>query len=460
MPINVTDTHGRPIVHYRGTCDVTYTEDETTFNAHGYFEAAQFASGRIAIGVIPTDQATPTRINLATETNAAVSFTGRALTSWTIKATGETFFSRIPWLLLPLAASQPRELTMAAQYLEASRPGAKKDGYRHAHFLVSNMLWHHRAIEEPETIELNLRGYHLSVNAVNDYSEVAHRLTHAHGVAPTAWIHVESPPGLNKTLHDFQDVIDDLMYIFRLVTGNYVDWYYGETRTPPDARPVERVHKFSTPTNYSNTLRFEHLRTGHTSLVPKLNLANLATAFFDDSVHKLKTSQLKTLVNQFTTACSDAPFFESSGLLASTLTELIVSKRSQATDTSNIISRAKYKSHVIPALDQAVRSLDLLKDKQDAILAHVMGGYRRSFRQKLQALRDELDLPLTDCHISLIVATRNALVHRGTFQSKAEDGGWHHDYNVLIWTNLIALYRLLGYRGDLPEQPRGQSIIV
>ena len=435
-------------------------ESETRLAVTGYFETAQFASGRLAVGVIPNRQPQPSTLKLRLGSDAALSFTGEDLNQWNVKATGETFFSRIPWMLLPLASTRPTELSFGAQYFEAFRRGATSSGYSMAHFLISNMLWHARSTEDPEPIRLEARGYQVCVNPVDDYPDVAERLTHGHGVEPTAWVCVESPQGRPKTLSDFSDLIDDLMYLFRLVTGNFVDWYYGEARNPAGGKAVERIHRYTTPTSYSNTVRFEYRKTGHTYLFSKLNLDNLATALFNQSGHGLDTKELKALINQFTTACSDSPFFESSGLLASTLTELIVSKRADAHKTSNIITRSRYKSQILPALATAIRSRDLSKEEQCSILDHVTHGYRRSFRQKLQELRDAFDLPFSDCDIKLIARTRNSLVHRGTFQSKAEDGGWRNDYDVMIWTDLIALCRLLGYRGDLPERREGQSIVV
>ena len=458
--MRVTERYGPPIFEYRGTCTVSVREAETSFSVDGSFEAAQFASGQIAVGVIPTRTPQPTRIELHSASATELAFTGNDLDKWSIKTTGDVFFSRIPWLFLPLAASKPTELGFGAQYIEASRRTATSSRYSRARFLISNMLWHGSTTKDPEPIGLAVPSYRLSVTAIDDYQDAAYRLSHGRDVEPTAWVCVETLHDETKGLDDFRLLMDDLMFLFRLVTGNLVDWYYGETYVCAEQEPVERVHRYTTPTSYSNTIRFEHKRSGYMYLHPKLDICELATAYFDQSGYKLSAKELKTLTNQFTTACGDSDFFESSGLLASTLTELIVSRVATANQTSNIISKRNYESRILPALKEAVSNLDLAKEERLSILQHIAGAYRKSFRHKLEALRDECELPLTDSDIGLIVRTRNALVHRGTFHSNAEDGGWGNDYGIMVWTNLIALCRLLGYTGELPERRDGRPIVV
>ena len=457
--MTLIDRYGTPIVAYRGVANVSVVESNNNIDSRGYFEVGQFPSGRLAAGFIPTGKPKPTRVELRNGRDAALSFNGDDLDNWSLKTIGDTYISRIPWLLMPLTA-RPYEFRFGPHCIAALRRGATPSGYTIAYFLISNMFWHPKPTEKPEPIRLDVRDHQVSVTPLDDYQDVAERLTHQHRVEPTAWVCVKTRKNQPKKLSAFGDLMDDLMYLVRLVTGNQVDWYYGEARNASGERAVERLYRHTTPTNYTNTVRFENRRTGYEYLIPKLDLDDLAKSFFDQSGHEFDTKELKLLINHFTTACSDSPFFKSSGLLASTLTDLIVSKRAEANNTSNIISRNKYTSQVLPALKKAIKSLVLSKEDQCSILEHMRGGYRRSFRQKLQEFTNDFDLPLSDCDIELIVRARNALVHRGASQSQAEDGGWRNDYDVMIWTDLIALCRLLGYRGDLPSRRSGQSIVV
>ena len=298
------------------------------------------------------------------------------------------------------------------------------------------------------------------VSPVDGYQDVAERLVHGQGVEPTAWFCVETAQGQLKTLENFQDLVEDLVCVFRLVTGNLVDWYYGETYDDSTGRTAERIHKFSAASSYSTTIRYNHRRSGHIYGIPKLDLADLTAAFFDRPEHAIDIATLKALINHFTSACDRSQFMEASGLRASTLTDLIVSKRAEAKGTTDIILSNDYVSSVLPKLEAALKDAKLSKEEQHEVQENLRGGYRRSFRKKIRALKDEFDLPLSSHDISRIVDARNALVHRGTFESRFEDRGWRDDYELITWTNLIALCRLLGYRGELPERRKGRPIVV
>ena len=79
-------------------------------------------------------------------------------------------------------------------------------------------------------------------------------------------------------------------------------------------------------------------------------------AFSKDSGHRLSKNDLQGLINQFTNACDTGLNIESSGLLTSTLSELIAAKYSQATGTSDLISRDKFRKDVLPKLRPSSRA--------------------------------------------------------------------------------------------------------
>ena len=235
------------------------------------------------------------------------------------------------------------------------------------------------------------------------------------------------------------------MFVFRIVTGNQVNWYYGEALRAADREPVERLHQYTGISPYSNIFQFRHLRKGMVSLVPKVSLSDLTLAFFDEKGHSIDKETLNIFINQFTNATSSTPFLESAGLIASTLMDLIVSKYASAKNMSEICPEATYVAQYLPALKQAIKSASVPQDIGEQAALHSMGSFRYTFRQKFKFLRDELGLPLCDRDIGRIVKTRNLLVHQGTFGSNPRG-----DYDFLIWTILMSLCRLCGYIGDLP----------
>ena len=459
--LKVIERYGTQIIGYRGVCSFELEQDETRIKHKGYFEAAQFSSGQISVGVIPIGRPQRDNVKFEFNSNYKLTFNGDDVEGWSLESIGQPFSSVIPLLLVPLNR-RPSEVSFAMQYMTASRQGAPACEYSKARFLVSNLLWHDRVREELEPIGLCGRDFKLSVTALDDYKSVSERLTSAGGVEPTAWVTIEDIRGQPKTLRDFQDLMDDLVYIFRLVTGNRIDWYYGEAFEDSTESVYERVHKYATREPYSSTVQFQHRGAVgyHTYPGQTLDLPALADAFFDSSGHALGTEELKIMIDQFTSACRDTTFLETSGLLASTLAELVVAKRAEAKGTSNLMQERDYRSQVRPSLEASIDNTNLPDADKRHLKSYLGGGYRRSFRHKLKALRDEFGLPLTDDHISRIVRTRNDLVHTGTYSTPFEDGNWVNDYEFLIWTNLIALCRLLGYRGDLPQYREGDPIRV
>ena len=83
-----------------------------------------------------------------------------------------------------------------------------------------------------------------------------------------------------------------------------------------------------------------------------------------------------------------------------------------------------------------------------------------SLNQKLKLLRDDLNLPLADEGIEILVKSRNALVHQGVYASTANVAEWKNDYNFMVHMTLNSLCRLSGYNGHLPDFKRDWPIQV
>ena len=446
---------GAPLVSYEGVGDVTVEEDSNRLESRGYFEVSHLSSGRVAAGFVPHDGGRASRIELRTDPGCELSFVGQDFDGWTLKTIGPTLFSRLSWLFMPMAI-RPTALNFSAQYIEATRSGASETGYDRSRFLVSNLLWERDSGEEPEPFQLEAHGFGVEVMPVDDYMEVAHRLRNMHGVEPTAHVGIRSSHGALLPLESYRGFLDNLLYVFRLVTGNQVNWYYGEAIDENSARPVERVHKYALTRPYSNTIRFRPLKSGMMSVVPKLSPDGLARAFFSVSGQSLYRAAVEALIDQFTMSCDETSYLESKGLLASTLTELIASKIAYASGDSDAISHSHFVEETLPILREAVDNTQLPKEIKNHVKNQLQGAYRNTFRHKLRWLNTRLKLGLSKSEIGRVVDVRNALVHEGTYTSDFDDGGWVNDYQFTTWVNFIALCRVLGYDGELPVFGYGQ----
>ena len=236
--------------------------------------------------------------------------------------------------------------------------------------------------------------------------------------------------------------------------------HYGEAIDGRAGRAVERIHNYALSRPYSNTITFRPLKSGYVSVVPKLSVDALTQAFFKDSGHNLENAALKVLINQFTDACDPSLSLEANGLLACVLTELIAAKHAHAKGVSEAVPHHDFEAKVRPALEAAIKDTTLTRAIKCHVLQHLRGAYRSSFRQKLKSLNDDLRLGLTRSHIDRIVNLRNALVHEGRYPSAFDYERGFNDYGYLIWMNFVAMCRLAGYDGTLPEFQDGRPLEV
>ncbi|MXY43286.1 MAG: hypothetical protein F4Y50_04390 [Dehalococcoidia bacterium] len=446
---------GTALVGYEGVAKFTVKENDTEIVNKGCFEAAQFHSGRMAISIMLTDLPKPTEITFDTSADDNISFKGIDVDGWTITLSGETSFTRLSWLFAPFAR-EPTEVNLVAQYTEAKRDGAKEDGYSGMQFSISNLLWHNSSKEKPEIIELRVNDFKVTVAPVEGYLEIAQRLPSTHGVEPTALVGIEAPPTRRLPPQAFREFMEDLVYVFRLVTGNLVDWYYGEAVDDRTKEPVERIHNYAMTGPYSKTIRYRPLKKGYRSSIPKLDIAKLVDAFLNDSASRIDRETLKPLINQFTNACDESSYLESRGLMASTLVELIASKNAHTYGKSEVISQSDFKANILPVLERAIGSTAYSKCVRKLLKNNLQGAFRSSFPRKLRLLNETYKMCLSNKEIRRIVTTRNDLVHRGTYGA----GRWDEDYQFLIWTNFIALCRLTGYEDKLPSLQNGRRLEV
>ena len=284
--------------------------------------------------------------------------------------------------------------------------------------------------------------------------EAADNIKAVRGVAPTAEVLIKTSDGSKLSLESYGDFMDNLVSVFRLVTGNRVAWYYGEAPEVSTGTLVERFHKAAVTGPFSNTVRFRPLRRGMSSVTPKLNFEALAESFLDGDKLVLKQNTLKELINYFVNACDETSYLEARGILASTLTELIVAKYTGTKKAQNVIEKDEFKKGALRDFQKAIKSVVLTGPSKDELGTRarelLQSAYRRSFGKRLELLTKELKLPLDVNARREAVKIRNELVHEGRYFSANGDDYGYSQYKLMIWMNLVALCRLTGYEGDLP----------
>ena len=452
------EAYGTSLVKYEGAAYLAFPEESgSVYN--GYFEAKQLTSGAIAIGFMPIAQESDG--SKTGPVYSEPSFHGRDPDGWDISTCGQTGVSPILGLLgAPESAIYPAHI-FRPQGIRARRDGATESGYSKVQFLVSNLLWHDRNVV-PEPITLEIGELTLTVAPIGDYLEVAGSIMAVRGIAPTAQVLIKASDASTRSLQHFGDLMEDLVSVFRLATGNGVDWYYGEAFEVGTETVVERFHKDAVTGPFSRVVRYRQLRSGLVS-VPKLNLKALAESLLSDDKKPLDRNILKELINYFVNACDETSNLEARGLLASTLLDLIVLKYAREMKADNIVEEKEFKSQVLPTLEKAIENVSLpepAKKLRTSAMNQLKGAYRQSFRKRLDLLTKELNLPLDNNARNRAVNIRNNLVHDGTYRSNEKRDDWYSQYRFMIWVDLLALCRLAGYGDDLPLLMEGGSLNV
>ena len=271
----------------------------------------------------------------------------------------------------------------------------------------------------------------VTVAPVGDYMEVADSIVAVRGIAPTAEVSIKTSDGSNRSLERYGDFMNDLVSVFRLLTGNRVDWYYGEAFEVGADRVVERFHKDAVTGPFSKTIRFRRPRRRMVSAIPKLDFPALAKSFLDDGDKDLGRKTLKEMINYFINACDETSYLEARGLLASTLLDLIVFKYASAKEAHNVVGEKEFERQVLPILRSAIKGVglpELTEELRKGAIDQLRGAYRRSFRQRLKFLTCELDLPLDAKAQRRAVCIRNKLVHEGTYLSENDGDEWYRQY--------------------------------
>ena len=419
------DRYGPALVEYEGAADFTFSQESDSV-LKGYFQAKQLTAGGLAIGFVPIAQDSGSATTPAERINSEPSFHGRDLEGWDITICGKTW--ELPFLIQldTLKSATHSAHVFSPPCMNAKSKWAAESGYAQARFRVSNLLWHYRN-EAPEPISLRIGVLAVTISPSDDYVEASGSIKAVRGIAPTAEVLIKTLDSSKLSLESYGEFMNDLVSVFRLATGNKVDWYYGEALETNTGRCVERFHKDAITGPFSNTIRFRRLPSGWTSgAVPKLNFVALAESFLDSDKQLLDRSVLKELVNYFVNACDETSYLEARGLLASTLSDLIVLKYLKKKEAQNVIGEKEFKKHMLPVFEKAIKSVDLPKScshLRSRAIEQLQGAFRRSFKNRLELLTEGLNLPLENTTLSEAVRIRNKLVHEGTYPQQTAISG-------------------------------------
>ena len=440
-----TEHHGSPLATLSGTGDVSFRDHGTALQGSGDFQATQSPSGKLVVSFVPTKPLADMPKDNTDSPDDGLSFIGRDMNGHLIELNGETSYNYIPWIFSP-SLPHPNELSFYPSQLSAKSNHVTDSRYHSMRFSLSNLLWHELSSRLPEPMEITTDEFTVVVEPATDYLRVSRRLTATHGIEPTASILVRSRKDKSFHLDEFAQFVDSLVHLFRLVTGNRVGCYSGHALDDDSENILESIYNNCITAPYSNTLRFAPLRAGFISGSPKIDFAALTQAFYHDHGDHFDA---RMLIDYFSSTCDDQLYLEMRGLMASTLTELLVATYARSTGNAEVIVEKQYVHEVLPLVKAALDDLDISLEMREQLVKNLGGAYRTTFRDRLKQLATDHNLPLGPKERNRIITIRNSLVHEGTYPSSRQNETWFNDYLFMTWINFAILCRLLGYDGQL-----------
>ena len=90
--MKLMERYGQPIEGYEGTCSIRVEEGKSRLDVQGYFEVAQFSSGRISVRFIPTHPFSGTKVEPGADANCTLTFSGDAFGGWNLDPSGQVLF--------------------------------------------------------------------------------------------------------------------------------------------------------------------------------------------------------------------------------------------------------------------------------------------------------------------------------------------------------------------------------
>ena len=432
--------YGPPLASYEGG---VIAGDNETYQERGYFEAVQSPNGQITIGCFFPNYAWK---------NAEDDIRNHNLryfdyhSGWSLQTEEGIHLSQ-------------RMHSMYEVVIRASKLRAKKSSLRETpkheyfRFAIANLVLggRYNRPSQPNPISFSFQGNSLKIKPVEDYPDRIARLQSVGGVEHTADIIIR-PHGKDmkdmNSLDEAATLIEDLIPVLRLWSGNKLNWIYGEGYCYSNY-PSEILRQSPIVSGHSDDI-FCYGWSTHIPGYPSVTLCELAEKAFAMQEANLSKKTLMAHIDGFADACKTSQSWETKAITAATLLDALAAQYAEAQGKSEIMPENDFNQDVLPTLKKTIKSLELQKAVKEQLKDKVQGLYRTSMRRKIKLLSDRLSLSMKSKLRGRVVNVRNELVHEGRFPDKDRS---LEDCKLLLWMNFVVLCRLVGYEGKLPLPP-------
>jgi len=424
------DHYGKVIRSYAGTGKLQDSDGST---AHGAFQCAQFADGRILCQLSLEEPIDSEKLQVFTSL-AGTTSEGRSIEAKHLQ------FTRASWKI-------PFEyvVTFLARELYVRSP--RSAPATQVQFAITNFDFlgvepHIEPLPDGRQrgglqLRWTLDGREVIVRRIRDYGDVLRMIKATRGIdlTATAWV---SP----VTEHDIDEVTqltDDLCMLLSLARGSRIQWLCWDALSN-DGYIVSSYHRDSVTRPYSSLYLIPSNPPRHTHY--------FLEKCFDSYRRQKRPWQLEQAIASYVDAKSAFDYLESMGLKMAVVMELVRSCYLELTGKVHIIDDGVFKSEQGELKGRVKEVLRVVfpgvsNSQIETMENHVQGMNWYPFRRSLREMFRYFGLTVSSKELQRFVDTRNELVHRARYASTAP---WK-EYVMMMTLVGKALLAILEYDG-------------
>ena len=180
-------------------------------------------------------------------------------------------------------------------------------------FALANLVLRGRYTKppQPNPIPFSFQDSSLTIKPVEDYPDRIARLQSVGGVEYTADIIIRPHGKDMKSLDEAAALMEDLIPVLRLWSGNKLNWLYGKGYDY-GGRLSEVLHQSPVVSGYADIAFYRGWST-HLPNFPSVNLCELAASDFPRQVRVLSDQNIREHIDGFVDACRTSQFRETKG---------------------------------------------------------------------------------------------------------------------------------------------------
>jgi hypothetical protein len=280
-------------------------------------------------------------------------------------------------------------------------------------------------------MQLTIDGYVIDIQPIEDARNIVSAIRAKKGIAVTAEATVVASLDQAEAV---DQVIVRLCLLLSLAQGHGLAWVHREI-LDGEGRVIEALHGDAVTKPW-----------GGQELVPREATQNFLVATYPRFREANERVDLIRAIRAFTDAKVETPYLEARALQIVIVMEHLRSRYARITQREFILTKSQFnrgRKKLKTRMHEVFESASA--EQIDELLGSVPGLNRRTFRNILMPLCEELGIPLSKEEQDRFIDTRDALVHTLTFLPHLDP--WK-EYSFLATTVGKVLLATLGWQGE------------